>query len=92
VGLGPRFLRFQLGVGCPRLAFTLGRTSADGDQRQDQQDGLSTHIDPFVWANSRWSDAYFALYDKVTSADVKRVAQRYFTPSNRTVVTLKAAK
>jgi zinc protease len=34
---------------------------------------------------------YFALYDKVTSADVKRVAQTYFTPSNRTVVTLKAA-
>jgi zinc protease len=33
---------------------------------------------------------YFALYDKVTSADVKRVAQKYFTPSNRTVVTLKA--
>jgi len=35
---------------------------------------------------------YFALYDKVTSADVKRVAQNYFAPSNRTVVTLKAAK
>jgi zinc protease len=35
---------------------------------------------------------YFALYDKVTSADVKRVAQTYFTPSNRTVVTLKAGK
>ena len=35
---------------------------------------------------------YFALYDRVTSADVKRVAQRYFTPSNRTVVTLKASK
>jgi zinc protease len=35
---------------------------------------------------------YFALYDRVTSADVKRVAQKYFTASNRTVVTLKAAK
>jgi len=35
---------------------------------------------------------YFALYDKVTSADVKRVAQYYFTPNNRTVVTLKAGK
>ena len=35
---------------------------------------------------------YFALYDRVTSADVKRVAQKYFTPSNRTVVTLKAGK
>jgi zinc protease len=35
---------------------------------------------------------YFALYDKVTSADVKRVAQFYFTPTNRTVVTLKAGK
>ena len=35
---------------------------------------------------------YFALYDKVTSADVKRVAQFYFTPNNRTVVTLKAGK
>jgi zinc protease len=34
---------------------------------------------------------YFALYDKVTSADVKRVAQTYFTAANRTVVTLKAA-
>jgi zinc protease len=35
---------------------------------------------------------YFALYDKVTSVDVKRVAKTYFTPTNRTVVTLKAAK
>jgi zinc protease len=35
---------------------------------------------------------YFALYDKVTSADVKRVAAAYFQPQNRTVVTLKAAK
>jgi zinc protease len=37
-------------------------------------------------------NAYFALYDKVTSADVKRVAATYFKPSNRTVVTLKAGK
>ncbi len=35
---------------------------------------------------------YFALYDKVTSADVQRVAATYFKPVNRTVVTLKAAK
>ncbi len=35
---------------------------------------------------------YFALYDKVTSADVKRVAAAYFQPTNRTVVTLKAGK
>jgi zinc protease len=37
-------------------------------------------------------NAYFALYDKVRSADVKRVAATYFTPGNRTVVVLKAAK
>jgi zinc protease len=37
-------------------------------------------------------NAYFALYDKVTSADVKRVAAAYFQPTNRTVVTLKAGK
>ena len=37
-------------------------------------------------------NAYFALYDKVTSADIKRVAQTYFVPTNRTTVTLKAAK
>jgi zinc protease len=37
-------------------------------------------------------NAYFALYDKVTSADIKRVAARYFVPANRTVVTLKSAK
>jgi zinc protease len=37
-------------------------------------------------------NAYFALYDKVTSADVKRAAATYFQPTNRTVVTLKAAK
>jgi zinc protease len=35
---------------------------------------------------------YFALYDKVTPADVKRVAQKYFQPANRTTVTLRAAK
>jgi zinc protease len=37
-------------------------------------------------------NAYFALYDQVTSADVKRVAATYFQPNNRTVVTLKAGK
>jgi zinc protease len=35
---------------------------------------------------------YFALYDKVTPADVKRVAQKYFTATNRTTVTLRSAK
>jgi zinc protease len=37
-------------------------------------------------------NTYFALYDHVTSADVKRVAATYFQPTNRTLVTLKAAK
>ena len=37
-------------------------------------------------------NAYFALYDKVTSADVKRVAATILTPTNRTVVTMKADK
>jgi len=37
-------------------------------------------------------NAYFALFDKVTSADVKRVAATVFTPANRTVVTMKAEK
>jgi zinc protease len=36
-------------------------------------------------------NAYFALYDKVTPADVKRVAQKYFTAANRTTVTLEGA-
>ena len=35
-------------------------------------------------------NAYFSLYDRVTAADVQRVAHRYFQPTNRTVVTLKA--
>jgi zinc protease len=37
-------------------------------------------------------NAYFALYDKVTSADVKRVAGNIFRAANRTVVTMKAEK
>jgi zinc protease len=37
-------------------------------------------------------NAYFSLYDKVTSADVKRVAATLFTPANRTVVTMKSEK
>ncbi len=37
-------------------------------------------------------NAYFALYDKVTSADVKRVAGAILVPTNRTVVTMKADK
>ena len=37
-------------------------------------------------------NAYFALFDKVKSADVKRVAAAYFTPTNRTVVTMKTGK
>jgi zinc protease len=36
-------------------------------------------------------NSYFALFDKVTTADVQRVAATYFKPTNRTVVTLKAA-
>jgi zinc protease len=35
-------------------------------------------------------NTYFGLYDKVTSADVKRVAAKYFTAPNRTVVTMKS--
>ena len=45
---------------------------------------LTGHIDAI--------NAYFALYDQVTAADVKRVARKYFQPANRTVVTLKADK
>jgi zinc protease len=37
-------------------------------------------------------NSYFALYDKVTSADVKRVAGSYFTVPNRTVVTMKSGQ
>jgi zinc protease len=37
-------------------------------------------------------NTYFALYDKVTAADVRRVARKYFQPTNRTVVTLQADK
>ena len=37
-------------------------------------------------------NSYFALYDKVTAADVKRVARKYFQPANRTVVSVKADK
>jgi len=37
-------------------------------------------------------NAYFALYDKVTPADVKRVAQKYFAATNRTTVTLRSGK
>ena len=37
-------------------------------------------------------NAYFALYDKVTTADVKRVAGRIFAAANRTVVTMKSAE
>jgi zinc protease len=37
-------------------------------------------------------NAYFALYDKVTVADVKRVAAKTFTTANRSVVTMKANK
>jgi zinc protease len=37
-------------------------------------------------------NAYFSLYDRVTPADVQRVARQYFQPANRTVVTLKADK
>ena len=33
-------------------------------------------------------NAYFSLYDKVTPADVKRVAAKYFRAANRTTVTL----
>jgi zinc protease len=35
-------------------------------------------------------NSYFALYDKVTSADVKRVAGMYFTVPNRSVVTMRS--
>jgi zinc protease len=37
-------------------------------------------------------NAYFALYDKVTPADVQRVAKKYFAATNRTTVTLRSAK
>ena len=46
----------------------------------------------FIGLTGRLSsiDEYFAALGKVKSADVQRVARTYFTPKNRTVVTLKA--
>jgi len=46
----------------------------------------------FIGLTGRLSaiDEYFAAFQKVTSADVQRVARSYFVPRNRTIVTLKA--
>jgi zinc protease len=43
---------------------------------------LTGHVDSI--------NAYFSLYDRVTTADIRRVARQYFQPTNRTVVVLKA--
>jgi zinc protease len=37
-------------------------------------------------------NAYYAQYQRVTSADVQRVARRYFKSSNRTVIMLKGGR
>ena len=34
------------------------------------------------------ADGEFDIFQKITAADVKRVAQQYFTPENRTVITI----
>ena len=64
-----------------------------GERRATRLSAMRVSIDRLSLTGTLASiNEYFALYDKVTSADVKRVAQFYFTPNNRTVVTLKAGK
>ncbi len=55
-------------------------------------DHIATTAAAFIALTGRLSsiDDYFSLLGKVTSADVRRVAGKYFVPSNSTVVTLKA--
>ena len=74
-----------------RPAFTISAASIisnTGTQRRRQREGHSLALTGDISS----MNAYFALYDKVTSADVKRVAGAIFTPANRTVVTMKANK
>ena len=37
-------------------------------------------------------DALYAMYDRVTPADIKKAAATYLTPARRTVATLKGRK
>ncbi len=62
--------------------------------RLDTADSIALTGAEFIALTGRLSsiDEYFALLGKVNAVDVQRVAKATFTPANRTVVTLQAAR
>ena len=41
-----------------------------------------------LWGDWRYFTERLQAYEKVSAEDIRRVAQKYFTPRNRTVATL----
>ncbi len=61
--------------------YIIGRQS-DQDKAQDLAHAVVIHSD------IKTADAEFDIFQNITAADVQRVAQTYFTPSNRLVLTI----
>jgi len=80
------------GVDAKTLAEVSSHTRYGFAGRLNTADNVALVGAEFIGLTGRLSaiDEYFAAFQKVTSADVQRVARSYFVPRNRTIVTLKA--
>ncbi len=60
----------------------------------DSSNAIADTLAPFIALERTPAtiDKLFALYDSITPADVQRIAAKYFTDNNRTVVTLATTK
>lgn len=58
--------------------------------RLDSPDQIATGLSQFIWlsGNPESINNYYALYDKVTAADIMAAAKKYFVPETLTIATI----
>ena len=81
----------QEGVSEPELTGAKNRILADMIWKMESNDGMAEHISYFEGIGSSWK--YLRDYEQViqrfSTEDIKRLAQKYLVPSNRTIGILK---
>ncbi len=77
-----------------KLDETKSRTRYSLAMSLDSPDQIANYLSYFTWltGDPEAINRYYALYDKVTPADLNRVAKKYFSPQSLTVSTISPAK
>jgi zinc protease len=77
-------------VDAKRLADTKSNIKYDFAMRLDSPDQIANSLAQYIWltGNPESLNNFYALYDKVTAADLMRVAQKYFNEQTLTIGTI----